>query len=64
MVTVKAGKFMMCICAYAIAAPDKSVFKGITSVEGNLKDFRDINALLARYPVFRPFDLTGMEVEQ
>ena len=53
----------MCLCAYAISAQDKSVFKGISRVEGSIKDFRDINALLARYPVFRPFDLTDMEEE-
>ena len=64
---VRAGKFMMRILTWVIVAPDtndKSVFKGITGVEGTLKEFKKINALLKRYPVYPPFDLSDMENEQ
>ena len=63
MVVVRAGKFTMCIVAYALSGED-NVFQGITGVEGNLKEFRDLNALLTKYPVYPQFDVSDMEAVQ
>lgn len=57
MVIVRAGKFMMLILAWVIATStvnDKTVFKGITGVEGSLKEFKKINALLKKCPISPP----------
>ncbi|MCK4260818.1 MAG: hypothetical protein KAX49_17710 [Halanaerobiales bacterium] len=51
---------MMLILAWVISPQDVNVFKGITGVEGNLKEFKKINALLRKYPVYSPFDLSDM----
>ena len=59
MTVARAGKFTMCIVAYAMTGEDK-VFKGISGVEGNLKEFEDVNKLLEKYPVFPFFDLSDM----
>ncbi|MGB7533012.1 MAG: hypothetical protein WA977_08595 [Halobacteriota archaeon] len=59
MVVVRAGKFTMCIVAFAMSGED-SVFQGITGVEGSLQEFRDLNALLEKYPVYPFFDLSDM----
>lgn len=59
MVVVRAGKFTMCIVAYAMSGDDKA-FKGISGVEGNLKEFEELNMLLEKYPVFPFFDLSDM----
>jgi len=64
--TVRAGKFIMCVVTWVIMsdgteAPRKRIFKGITSVEGTKKEFKKINALLRKYPVFPPFDLSDMK---
>ena len=62
--TVRTGKFMMLIIARVLVpqnASDKSVFHNITSVEGTLKEFKDVNTLLEKYPVFPPFDLSDLE---
>jgi hypothetical protein len=63
MVVVRAGKFTMCVVAYALSGED-NVFKGITGVEGNLKEFQDLNALLTKYPVYPLFDVSDMEGAQ
>ena len=60
---VRAGKFTMCIVAYAMSGED-SVFQGITGVEGSLKEFEDLNALLTKYPVYPQFDVSDMEAVQ
>lgn len=60
MAVVRAGKFTMCIVAYAISGDDK-VFKGISGVEGSIKEFKELNVLLAKYPVYPPFNLGNME---
>ena len=60
MTVVRAGKFTMCIVAFAMTG-DESVFKGISGVEGNLKEFKDLNILLKKYPVYPPFNLSDME---
>ena len=60
MAVVRAGKFTMCIVAFAMSG-DSSVFKGITGVEGNLKEFQDLNALLKKYPAYPPFNVSDME---
>lgn len=60
MTVVRAGKFTMCIVAFAMSG-DNSVFKGITGVEGNLKEFQDLNALLKKYPTYPPFNVSDME---
>jgi len=60
MVVVRAGKFTMCIVAFAMTGED-SVFQGITGVEGTLQEFRDLNALLEKYPVHPFFDLGGFK---
>ena len=55
---------MMRILTWVIVAldvNDKSVFKGITGVEGSLKESKKINALLKKYPVYPPFDLGDIE---
>ena len=63
---VKAGKFKMRIVTWALVMGEKGmdldearkrVFKGITGVEGTTKEFRQINRMLKRHPVFKPFDL-------
>ena len=60
MAVVRAGKFTMCVVAYAMSGDD-SVFKGISGVEGSLKEFQDLNELLAKHPVYPPFDVSDME---
>ena len=60
MTVVRAGKFTMCIVAFAMTG-EESVFKGISGVEGNHKEFKDLNVLLKKYPVYPPFDLSDME---
>lgn len=63
MSTVRAGKFMMRILTYVLVSKEmpseeaSRVFKGITSVEGTDEEFREINRLLERFPVFKKFDL-------
>ena len=59
MVVVRAGKFTMCIIAFAISGDDKT-FKGISGVEGSLKEFKDLNKLLKKYPAYPPFNLSDM----
>lgn len=57
MVVVRAGKFSMCIVSFAMTG-EKSIFKGISGVRGDLKEFEEINVLLEKYPVFPLFDLS------
>ncbi len=72
MAVVKAGKFMMSLVSFAIVANEsngnlgkgldweearKRVFKGMTQVEGTTRDFRQINEMLSRIPVFKPFEI-------
>ena len=68
MATVRAGKFMMRILTWAMLADGKNnesikkkVFKGITAVEGTDKEFKEINSLLRRYPVFPHFEIRKIE---
>ena len=71
MVTVRAGKFQMCLISWVIATNTneatgkgldpiearKRIFKGITGVEGTREEFEKINEMLERYPIFKKFDL-------
>ena len=73
--TVRAGKFMMCLISWVIATNTneatgkgldpiearRKIFKGITGVEGTPKEFAEINEMLGRYPIFKKFDLGGEE---
>ena len=47
----------MCIVSFAMTG-EKSIFKGISGVRGDLKEFEEINVLLEKYPVFPLFDLS------
>lgn len=66
MVTVRAGKFSMCLISWVIATDPKGeldpkearkeIFKGITGVNGTPEEFEKINEMLERYPIFKKFE--------
>ncbi len=72
MAVIKAGKFMMRLVTFAIVADEGKgnlgkglnweeargrVFKGMTQVDGTKEEFRQINEMLSRIPVFKPFEI-------
>ncbi len=72
MAIVNAGKFMMSLVSFAIVANEGKgnlgkgldweeardrVFKGMTQVEGTPEEFAQINEMLSRIPVFKPFEI-------
>lgn len=72
MAAVRAGKFMMRLVTFMLVTNDeilgkpldweearKKVFKGITAVEGTPEEFKRINEMLRRCPVYKKFEIEG-----